>query len=170
MEEKIYEEFVDSVYNKINELRQKRPNQSAKSESLSQQRRSSRLVARESVALDNTDNVIENLGKILGDDDWDHELVYSLENSAVELLSWELNNNKFLDKFKGCRKSKNITGAIVMRTKGLNGLFNSAGIMIKLSEKIVRETPTAVTLEIAHSLTNNSTMIAYANRILILLV
>ena len=44
-------------------------------------------------------------------------------------------------------------------------IINAAGIMIKLTEEIVRETPTAVILDIANSCTNNSASIEYSNRI-----
>ena len=160
-----FDKFVDSIYDKINEIRPKRANKSPKSKTHAEQRAQTRSKTKQSVDADNAADVIQKLTEILGDDDWDQELVYGLKTDPREFLSWETNNNKYLDKFKGCRKSKNITGATVSRTKGLNALFNCAGIMIKLSEEIVRETPTAVTLELAHCLTNNQTSIDYANRI-----
>ena len=78
-----------------------------------------------------------------------------MQTSVRDLLAFELNSNKHLDKYKGCRKSKYFSTATTTRTKGLNVLCNTAGIIIELREEIVRETPTAVILDTAHSCTND---------------
>ena len=158
--------FVDSIHDKINEVSAPRANASPQSSRQSKQRQQSRAKAQESNRKDKSQDVVQQLNKILGDDgEWDHEIVHSLKMGPLELLSMELNSNKYLDKIKGCRKSKNISGATMSRTKGLHGTFNTSGVMLALGEEIVRETPTAVILQIADVLTNNQASMDYANRI-----
>ena len=158
--------FVDSIHDKINEVSASRANASSKSSRQSKKRQQSRAKAQESNRKDKSQDVVQQLNKILGDDgEWDHEIVHSLKMGPLELLSMELNSNKYLDKIKGCRKSKNISGATMSRTKGLNGTFNTSGVMLALGEEIVRETPTAVILQIADVMTNNQASMDYANRI-----
>ena len=155
-----FEEIVDNIFDKINRLR----------------RNSRAHLGREAKDRGNAEAIVDNnedkkqafidkLRNILGDDDFDANVIDNMEMPVLDLLDLEFNNDTYLDKYKGCRKAKYISKATTARTKGLNGLFNTAGVMIKLSEEIVRETPTAVLLEVADACTNNPTSIKYANRI-----
>ena len=112
----------------------------------------------------NTQEIYEQISAAVGDDDID-DGAYNMTTSVRDLLDLEFNNNKYLDKYKGCRKSHYISKATTSRTKGLNVLMNCAGIIICLREEIVRETPTAVILDIADACTNNPTAKQYSNRI-----
>lgn len=156
-----FEKFIDTIFEKINSYRNK--DSSRKSPRKTQ--RFTRAKQSADSQSDNKQELVDKLTDIFGDNDFDDELIEQMSLGARDLLALEINNNKYLDKYKGCRKSKNITGATTARTKGLNGLFNCAGIMIKVTEEIVRETPTAVILEIADAFSNNETAIEYANRI-----
>jgi len=151
-----FEQFVDEIHNKIKNFRQTlKAKRAANIRGQAKRRGNS--------TSDNTQQIANKLRDILGDDDFELDRDI-MQTSVRDLLALELNNNKYLDKHKGCRKSKYISAATTTRTKGLNVLCNTAGIIIELREEIVRETPTAVILDIAHT-TNGPTSIQYANRI-----
>ena len=155
-----FEKLVDKIFDKINRFRQ---NSRAHLAREVKDRGNAEAIV--DVNEDKKQEFADKLRNILGDDDFDLDVIDNMEMPVLDLLDLEFNNNQYLDKYKGCRKSKYISGATTARTKGLNGLFNTAGVMIKLSEEIIRETPTAVLLDIADSCTNNPTSIEYANRI-----
>ena len=110
--------------------------------------------------------IAERIHEILGDDDGeldtDH---FKMTIDARDLLDLEFKNNNYLNKMKGCRKANAMTPATICKTKGLNVLMNCAGMMVKLTEEVVRETPTSVILDIADACTINQSMIQYSNRI-----
>ena len=157
-----FEKFVDKIFEKINRLKK-----NSRAHLGRRVKDTGEAVANIIAKLDKEQAFVDKLRNILGDDDFevDIDVFDNMEMSVMDLLALEFNNNNYLDKYKGCRKSKFISGATTARTKGLNGLFNTAGVMIKLSEEIIRETPTAVLLDIGDSCTNNPTSIEYANRI-----
>ena len=154
-----FKKFIEQILYKINSWRQKpRPKRRCVQKGQAN-------VSIQSYALAQQE-IFETITDILGDDDVNLDIdYYTMETAVGDLLDLEFNNNNYLDKHKGCRKSKFISHATTARTKGLNVLLNTAGIMITLREEIVRETPTAVILDIANSCTNNPTSIQYANRI-----
>ena len=152
-----FETFVDEIHNKINNFRQR-----LKVKRAARERGEAKRQANSTS--DNTQLIANKLRDILGDDDFELDRDI-MQTSVRDLLALELNNNKYLDKHKGCRKSKYFSAATTTRTKGLNVLCNTAGVIIELREEIVRETPTAVILDIAHTCTNHPTSIQYANRI-----
>ena len=154
--------FVDGIYKKVNDFR-RRAHLDRKCKEIGKAR------ADGNVVVDKQQELYDKLRNILGDYDFDTDVVDEIidanSTSVIDLLNLEFNYDKYMDKYKGCRKAKNITGAVTAKTKGLNVLMNCAGIVIKLREEIVRETPTAVILDIAESCTNNKTALDYANRI-----
>ena len=157
-----FEKFVDYIYNKIHSYRGRaRYDRKCKQKGTNNASSNSKL--------DKKQQLYDKLRKILGDDDFDtgviDEMMEDNQTSVIDLLNLEFNYNKYLDKYGGCRRSHNISGATIARTKGLNVFLNCAGIIIVLREEIVRETPTAVILDIAESCTNNRIIKQYANRI-----
>ena len=105
---------------------------------------------------------------ICGSEDCDLE--NTLFNDAVdeagkEDIMMEIRNDAILDSYNGCRKTGYFSKATVSRTKGLNVLMNTSGVVIECREETVRETPTTVLLDIVRSLTKNEAAIQYANRI-----
>ena len=161
--QKIFENFVEYIHNKINSYRGGRARYDRKCKQKGTNDASSNS------KLDQKQKFYDKLRKIFGDDDFDtgviDEMMEDNQTSVIDLLNLEFNYNKYLDKHGGCRRSHNISGATIARTKGLNVFLNCAGIIIVLREEIVRETPTAVILDIADSCTNNRTIKKYANRI-----
>ena len=154
-----FKNFVEGIYDKINSIQQKqRPKRSC-----AESGQGIRAIHTNQA---HQQQVYEHLCNILGDDEFEvPEDFYYNTTSVKDLLALEFDNNKYLDKYKGCRKSKFISSATVAKTKGVNVLMNTAGIIINLREEIVRETPTAVILDIADTFTKNPTSIEYANRI-----
>ena len=154
--------FVDDIHKKVNNFR-KRAHLDRKCKEIGKAKTDGNVVG------DKQQELYDKLRNILGDYDFDTDVVDEIVNanttSIIDLLNLEFNYDKYMDKYKGCRKVKNITGAVTAKTKGLNVLMNCSGIIIKLREEIVRETPTAVILDIAESCTNNKTLLNYANRI-----
>ena len=159
---KKFEKFVDHIHSEVNKHKL-RTHYDRKCKTRAKANATANAVSDEKQAL------YDKLRNILGDEDFDvadiDEMIDEQQTSVIDLLNLEFNYNKYLDKYAGCRKSKNISGATTSRTKGLNVLMNCAGIIIRLREEIVRETPTAVILDIAKSCTNDKTSIEYANRI-----
>lgn len=157
-----FEKFVDYIYNEINSYRGR-----ARYDRKCKQKGKANAFAQS--ASDKTQALYDKLRNILGDYDFDTEVIDEMiddnQTSVIDLLNLEFNYNKYLEKYGGCRRSKNFSTATTARTKGLNVLMNCAGIAIVLREEIVRETPTAVILDIAESCTNNKTIIQYTNRI-----
>jgi len=157
-----FEKFVDDIHIKMKSYKIRTlPDRECKNKGKSE--------ASRHAALDKKQQLCDKLRIMLGDNDFDtdviDEMIKDNETSVIDLLNLEFNYNRYMDKYGGCRRSKNITGATTARTKGLNVFMNCAGIIIKLREEIIRETPTAVILDIAESCTNNKTIIQYANRI-----
>ena len=108
----------------------------------------------------------QNIIDILGDEDVNLEEGYmDISQRQREQLHLEIQNNKKLADYKGCRKSKNFTKATTARTKGLNVLMSCANMIINLREEIVRETPISVVLDVVDTFTKNPAAIEYANRI-----
>ena len=160
--QKKFMNFVDDIYKKVNDFR-RRAHLDRRCKEIGKARTDGNVVGDKRQAL------YDKLRNILGDYDFDTDVVDEIINansiSVIDLLNLEFNYDRYMEKHKGCRKVKNITGAVTAKTKGLNVLMNCSGIIIKLREEIVRETPTAVILDIAESCTNNKTSLNYANRI-----
>lgn len=153
-----FKKFIEQIHYKMNSWKQKSRPKRVSAE------RGRAKVAEQCNELAQQ-QIYETITDILGDDDIEDINPYNIQTSVGDLLELEFNNNNYLDKHEGCRKSKFISQATTARTKGLNVLMNTAGIMVTLREEIVRETPTAVILDIANSCTNNAASIQYANRI-----
>ena len=151
--------FIEKINNDINSLRQK----TRATRQASQSAKSKLFIGVNQL---NQQEIYEKIYNILGDDDIELDGdYYNMTTPLQDLLALEFNSNSYLDDHKGCRKSKNISSATIAKTKGMNVLMNCGGMTVNLREEIVRETPTAVILDIADTFTNNQTSIEYANRI-----
>ena len=113
-----FDKFVDKIYNDINNFKQK--SRVHLQREAADRGRAKAILNGES---DDKEAVAKKLRDIFGDEDFDYDLVDQMGTTVKDLLALEFNNNKYLNQFKGCRKSKYISGATTARTKCLNGLL-----------------------------------------------
>ena len=154
-----FQKYFKGIYDKVNAFTKDRPPREAAIIA------NARII--EHNACDKQAEISEKIHEMLGKDD-DGEIIsdyYAVTAQAQDMLDAEFKNNEYLDKVKGCRKSKNITPATACTTKGLNVWMNAAGLVLNLREEIVRETPTAVILDVADILMRNETMKKYSQYI-----
>ena len=122
-------------------------------------------LTKQCVESDNAEDLAEDLEETCGDTDVDTRPLKLLENKLREEITGEVQDNKKLASYNGCRKAGYFSKATTARTKGLNVLMNTSGMILGLREEVVRETPTGVLLDITDVFIKNAAAIEYANRI-----
>ena len=127
-----------------------------------------RMKTRKCVQKDMNVAKADRIVDICGSEDCDLESTLfndAVDEAGKEDIIMDMRNDAILDSYNGCRKTGYFSKATISRTKGLNIMMNTSGVVIELREEPVRETPTTVLLDIVDLLTKNKAAIEYANRV-----